>query len=191
LSHRRLRELGEVYIERTRIQRKTNRPYFVDKMPNNWQHVGLIRMILPNAKIIDARRHPLACCLSNYKQHFAHGQGFTYDLTHVGQTYRDYVRLMEHFDGVAPGAVHRVIHERLVTDPEAEVRSLLDFIGVPFAEECLRAHQLDRPVRTASAQQVRQPISSDGLEQWRNFEEELTPLKVALGPALQDWAVQP
>lgn len=182
-----LEDLGALYIERTRIQRQTDRPFFTDKMPNNWVHVGLIRLILPNAKIVDVRRHPLACGFSNFKQHYARGQEFSYDMAHFGSYYRDYLRLMRHFDSVAPGAVHRVIYERLVKDPRAEVIRLLDFIGVPFEESCLRFHDTKRVVRTASAEQVRRPINSSGVDQWRRFDKWLGPLKEALGPALDDW----
>jgi tetratricopeptide (TPR) repeat protein len=182
-----VRRLGQTYLERTRIQRKTDRPRFIDKMPNNWQHVGLIRLILPEAKIIDARRHPLACGFSNFKQHYARGQEFSYDLEHFGQYYRDYVRLMEHFDQVAPGRVHRIVHEQLLADPEAEIRALLDCLGLPFDEACLKFYETKRPVRTASAEQVRRPIDREGAEAWKRFEAWLDPLKSALGPALDDW----
>jgi tetratricopeptide (TPR) repeat protein len=182
-----LRSLGEEYLSRTRIQRFTDRPLFIDKLPNNWMHVGLIRLILPNAKVIDARRHPLACCFSNFKQHYARGQRFSYDLTDLGRYYRDYVSLMRHFDAVLPGYVHRTIHEDLVDDPETEVRRLLDFIGLPFDDACLAFHQNPRAVRTASSEQVRRPISREGLEQWKLFERRLDPLKQALGPVLQEW----
>ena len=131
-------------------------------MPNNFLHVGMIHLILPNAKIIDARRHPLACCFSNFRQHFARGQRFTYDLTDLGRYYRDYVDLMAHFDAVLPGRVHRVIHERMVEDTEAEVRRLLDYCGLPFEEDCLRFYENERAVRTPSSEQVRQPIYRDG-----------------------------
>ena len=123
-----LREMGERYLERTRIHRKTDRPFFIDKMPNNFLHVGMIHAVLPNAKIIDARRHPLGCCFSNFKQHYARGQNFSYSLTDMGRFYRDYVELMAHFDEVLPGRVHRVIYERTVEDTEAEVRRLLDVL---------------------------------------------------------------
>jgi tetratricopeptide (TPR) repeat protein len=180
------RRLGQTYLERTRVQRKTKRPFFTDKMPNNWLHVGLIRLILPNAKIVDARRHPLACGLSNFKQHYARGQEFSYDLEHFGLYYRDYVRLMAHFDGVAPGSVHRVIHEKLLADPEAEIRKLLDFLDLPFDEACLNFHQTKRAVRTASAEQVRRPIDAEGADHWKRFEHWLDPLKAALGPSLEE-----
>ena len=179
-----LRELGEEYLTRTRVQRKTARPFFIDKMPNNFHHIALIQLILPNAKIIDARRHPLSCCFSNFKQHFARGQVFAYDLKEIGDYYRDYVELMSHFDTVLPGRIHRVIHETLVADPEGEVRKLLDYCGVPFEENCLRFYENDRAVRTASSEQVRRPISDEGFNQWRPYEPWLGPLKDALGPVL-------
>ena len=184
-----LRALGEEYLARTRVQRKTGRPLFIDKMPNNWAHVGLIRLILPNARIIDARRHPLACCFSNFKQHFARGQGFTYDQTELGQYYRDYVTLMAHFDTVQPGRIHRVFHEALIDFPEAEVRRLLDFLDLPFDERCLRFYETERAVRTASSEQVRRPINRDGVDQWRKFEQYLAPLEAALGPVLTSYPV--
>ena len=183
-----LRELGERYLARTRVHRKLGRPFFIDKMPNNFAHVGLIHAILPNAKIIDARRHPLACCFSGFKQHFAHGQGFTYGLDNVGRYYRDYVELMRHFDTVLPGRVHRVIYEELVANTEPEVRRLLDHCGLPFDDACLRFFENERPVRTASSEQVRQPIYTSGVDHWQHYEPWLDPLKNALGPALTDYA---
>ncbi len=180
-----VRALGREYLERTRIQRKTDAPYFIDKLPNNFQHLGLIRLALPNAKVIDARRHPLACCVSGFKQHFANGQNFTYNLTDIGRYYRDYVRLMAHFDAILPGYVHRVIHEALLEDTEGEVRRLLDHCALPFDPACLRFFETERPVRTASSEQVRRPINRDGVDQWRNFEPWLEPLKKALGPVLE------
>jgi hypothetical protein len=181
------RELGALYLERTRVQRKTDRPFFIDKMPNNWMHVGFIQLILPNARIIDVRRHPLACGFSNFKQLYARGQEFSYDLSHFGRHYADYVRLMSHWDGVLPGRVHRLIHEQLVGNPEAEIRRLLDYLGLPFDEACLNFHETRRPVRTVSAEQVRQPIRRDAVESWRAFEAELGPMKEALGQALEHW----
>ncbi len=183
----RLKALGAEYLERAGIQRFTDRPFFIDKLPNNWAHVGLIRLILPNAKIIDARRHPLACGFSNFKQHYARGQRFSYDLTDIGAYYRDYVTLMRHFDTVLPGYVHRVIHEDLVENPEGEVRRLLDYLELPFEPSCLAFYENPRAVRTASSEQVRRPISREGLEQWKGFDCWLNPLKEALGPVLQDW----
>jgi Tfp pilus assembly protein PilF len=182
-----LAELGRDYVERTRIHRQTDKPFFIDKMPNNWAYAGFIRLILPNARIIDARRHPLACGFSNYKQHYARGQAFSYDLGHFGSYYANYVRLMAHLDRVEPGAIHRVIHERLVDDPEAEVRALLAALGLDFDPACLRFHENKRAVRTASSEQVRRPISRDGLDQYKRFEAHLGPLVEALGPALADW----
>ena len=181
------RLLGEEYLERTRVQRKTDRPFFIDKMPNNFAHVGLIRLILPNAKIIDARRHPLGCCFSAFKQHFARGQGFSYDLNDLGRYYADYVALMAHFDAVLPGAVHRTLYERMIADPEGEVRSLLASCGLDFEPGVMKFHENDRAVRTASSEQVRRPIFTEGLDQWRAFEPWLGPLKTALGPALETW----
>ena len=158
-------------------------PYFIDKMPNNWAHVGLIRLILPNAKIIDARRHPLGCCFSNFKQHFARGQGFSYDLAELGAYYRDYLALMGHFDAVQPGRIHRVLYEAMIDDPEAEIRRLLDYLGLAFDPACLAFHETERAVRTASSEQVRRPINREGLDQWRAYEPWLGPLKAALGEA--------
>lgn len=179
-----LREMGEMFLERTRIQRKTDKPFFIDKLPNNWLHIGLIQLILPNARIIDARRHPMACCFSNFKQHFARGQGFTYSLEDIGRYYADYVDFMAHFDRVLPGRVVRVFHEAMVDDSEAEIRRLLAALGLPFEENCLRFWETERAVRTASSEQVRRPIFKEGTEQWKIFEPWLDPLKVALGPVL-------
>ena len=187
LPPERLRELGALYLERARAHRKTDRPFFIDKMPNNWMHVGFIQLILPNAKIVDTRRHPLATGYSNFKQLYARGQEFSYDLTHLGRHYADYVRMMAHFDQVSPGRVHRVTHERLVADTEGEIRRLLDALGLPFDEACLRFHESKRAVKSASAEQVRQPIRKNAADDWRAFESELEPLKRALGPALDNW----
>ncbi len=153
-------------------------------MPNNFLHIGFIHLILPNARIIDARRHPMACCLSNFKQHFARGQTFSYDLRDLGRYWRDYAAMMAHFDTVLPGRVHRVFYEDMVADPEDQIRRLLDHCGLPFEEQCLRFHETERAVRTASSEQVRQPIFTDGVEQWRHFEPWLCELKDALGPAV-------
>jgi tetratricopeptide (TPR) repeat protein len=186
-----LKALGEEFLERTRVQRKTDKPFFIDKMPNNFAHAGLIHLILPNAKIIDARRHPLGCCFSGFKQHFARGQGFSYDLTDIGRYYADYVALMAHFDAVLPGRVHRVIYEAMIADPEAEIRALLDHCGLPFEEACLSPHENDRAVRTASSEQVRRPIFKDAVEHWQKFESHLRPLKQALGPVLEAYPAAP
>jgi tetratricopeptide (TPR) repeat protein len=181
MSADRLAELGDDFLNRTRVQRKTDRPFFIDKLPNNWIYTGLIHLILPNAKIIDARRHPLDCCFSNFRQHFAKGQAFSYSLSDMGRYYADYVRLMAHFDRVLPGRVHRVIHEQLIEEPEVHVRAMLDYVGVPFEEACLNFHENRRAVRTASSEQVRRPINRDGVDQWRAYEKWLDPLKSALG----------
>ncbi|MCW1987303.1 UNVERIFIED_ORG: tetratricopeptide (TPR) repeat protein [Sphingomonas sp. R1F5B] len=185
------RRMGEEYIERTRIHRKTDRPYFVDKMPNNWQHVGLIRLILPNATVIDARRHPLGCCFSGWKQYFARGQVFSYDLSEIGHYYAAYVRQMAAFDRAIPGAVHRVIYEAMVADTPGQVRALLGAVGVPFEEGCLAFWQNRRAVRTASSEQVRQPIYTDAVEHWKRFEPWLDPLRAALGPVLDSYPDEP
>ncbi len=179
--------LGEEYLERTRIQRKLGRPRFIDKMPNNFHHIGLIHLILPKAQIIDARRHPMAAGFSAFKQHFARGQAFSYDLADLGRYYADYVELMSHFDTVLPGRVHRVIYEDLVADTETEVRRLLDYCDLPFEPGCLRFHENRRAVRTASSEQVRRPIFRNGLDQWRRFEPWLGPLRDALGTTLNTW----
>ncbi len=173
--------LGEEYCERTRVHRQTDRPYFIDKMPNNWQHTGLIRLILPHARIIDARRHPMACCFSGWKQHFARGQAFTYDLADIGRYYRDYVAAMAAYDAADPGAVYPVFYERMVADTEHEVRALLDHLGLPFERACLEFHKTERAVRTASSEQVRQPIFRQSVEHWKKYEPWLGPLADALG----------
>lgn len=180
-----LRSLGERYLEQTRIYRRTDAPFFIDKLPNNFAHVGLIHLILPRAKIIDARRHPLGCCFSNFKQHFARGQHFTYSLDDIGRYYRGYVQLMAHYDAVLPGRVHRVIYERMVADTESEVRRVLDYCGLPFDERCLKFYENERAVRTASSEQVRRPIYREGVDHWHNYEAWLDPLKSALGSVLE------
>lgn len=186
-----LRELGERYLDNTRIQRKTAAPLFVDKMPNNFMHIGLIHLMLPNATIIDARRHPLACCFSGFKQHFARGQGFSYSLEDLGRYYRDYVALMAHFDAVLPGRIHRVFYERMVEDTEGEIRRLLDHCGLPFEESCLRFFRNERPVRTASSEQVRRPIYREGVDHWQNYAPWLAPLESTLGQVLQRYPEVP
>jgi hypothetical protein len=185
------RALGERYISGTRIYRKSSRPFFIDKMPNNFTHLGLIHLILPNARIIDARRHPMASCFSNFKQHFALGQLFSYGLENIGRFYRDYVELMAHFDAVLPGRVHRVYYENMVSDTENEIRRLLDYCGVPFEEQCLRFHETERIVRTASSEQVRKPIYREGVDHWRHYEPWLAPLKDALGAVLTSYPAVP
>ena len=185
------RVLGERYLASTRIHRKTGRPMFIDKMPNNFAHVGLIHLMLPSARIVDARRHPLDCCFSNFKQHFARGQHFAYDLDDIGRYYRDYIELMAHFDEVLPGRVHRVFYERLVDDTETEVRRLLDHCGLSFDARCLRFYENDRDIRTASSEQVREPIYRGAIDHWRHFEPWLDPLKHALGPVLDAYPAVP
>ena len=179
--------LGEEYLSLTRIQRKTGAPFFIDKMPNNWVHVGLISLILPKAKIIDARRSPLSSCFSLFKQHFARGQRFSYGLDDIARYYSDYVDLMAHFDDVLPGRIHRVHYEAMVEDTEREVRRLLEYCGLPFEEACLHFYDNPRAVRTASSEQVRSPIYKSAVEQWRNYEPWLEPLKKKLGPLLQSY----
>lgn len=191
LSADELCSLGERYLRQTRIHRKTAAPLFIDKLPNNWAHTGFIQLILPRAKIIDARRHPVSCCFSGFKQHFARGQHFTYDLAEIGRYYSNYVELMAHFDAVLPGRVHRVIYERMVADTEGEVRRLLDYCGLPFEDSCLEFYRNERAVRTPSSEQVRQPIYTDALEQWRHYEAWLEPLKDALGPVLDAYPAAP
>ena len=176
-------ELGRDYIETTRIHRQ-GEPFFTDKMPNNFRHIGLIHLILPNAKIIDARREPMACCFSGFKQLFAEGQEFTYGLDEVGRYYRAYVDLMAHWDTVLPGKVLRVQHEDVVADLEGQVKRILSFCDLPFEENCVAFHKTKRAVRTASSEQVRQPINTKGLDVWRDFDPYLDALKTALGPDL-------
>jgi hypothetical protein len=185
------RELGERYIAQTRIQRKTEAPFFIDKMPNNFAHIDLIQLALPRAKIIDARRHPLGCCFSGFKQHFARGQGFSYSLEDIGRYYRDYVELMAFFDAVLPGRIHRIIYESMIEDTESEVRRLLDYCGLPFEAGCLRFYENERAVRTASSQQVRKPIFREGVDHWRHYEPWLDPLKKSLGPVLEAYPLVP
>jgi Tfp pilus assembly protein PilF len=185
------RSFGDEYLRRTAVQRRTDRPFFIDKLPNNWLFVPFIHLILPKARIIDARRHPLGCCFSNFRQHFARGQDFTYDLDHVGRYYADYVRLMAHIDAALPGRVHRVIYERMVDDTETEVRRLLDYCGLEFEPQVLEFYKTDRAVRTASSEQVRRPIYREATEEWRAYEAHLAPLKAALGPVLDAYPDAP
>ena len=183
--------LGEEYLRRAGVQRRTDRPFFIDKLPNNWLYVPLIHLILPNAKIIDARRHPLGCCFSNFRQHFANGQDFTYDLDHLGRYYSDYVRLMAAVDRLMPGRVHRVFYEQMVEDTEAEVHRLLDYCGLQFEPQVLEFYKTERAVRTASSEQVRRPIYRGATEEWLAYEPHLEPLKAALGPVLQAYPAAP
>ncbi len=188
LDGEQLSQFGHEYLDRSQIQRGSA-PYFIDKMPNNFFHIGLIQLILPKAKIIDARRHPMAACFSGYTQLFARGQPFTYSLSHIGRYYRDYVALMDHWDEVLPNKVLRVQYEDVVSDTEAQVRRLLDHCELQFEESCLQFYETERAVRTASSEQVRQPIYSGALEHWRNFEAHLNELKDALGPVLEKYPI--
>ena len=180
--------LGEKYLSDTRVYRTSEsqgpRPYFIDKMPNNFRHIGLIHLLLPNARIIDARREPLACCFSNLKQLFASGQEFSYSIEDIARYYRTYLELMQHWDEVLPGKVLRVWHEDVVDDLEHNVRRILDFCGLDFEPACVEFYKTERSVRTASSEQVRQPIFREGLDQWKHYEFALGPLKDALGDAL-------
>ncbi len=180
-----LAAMGRTYIDETRVHRE-QAPLFIDKMPNNFRHLGLIKLILPNARVIDARRHPMACCFSAWKQLFAEGQEFSYDLADIGRYYSDYVHLMAHWDEVLPGFVLRVAHEDVVDDLEGQLRRMLEFCGLPFEDSCLEFHQTERNIRTPSSEQVRQPIYRGGLEVWRHFASRLSPLRDALGRDVSD-----
>jgi len=183
----RLTALGSRYLEET-VPLRSGREHFTDKLPNNFSHVGLIQAILPGATIIDARRHPMDACFSTFKQHFAHGQAFSYDLEDLGRYYRCYLALMDHWDAVLPGKVLHVQYEELVREPEAQMRRLLEHCGLSFEPACLSFHETRRPVRTASAEQVRQPLYMSGIGYWRHFEKELEPLRRALGDSLERFA---
>jgi tetratricopeptide (TPR) repeat protein len=186
-----LANLGGDYLQATRIQRKTGCPFFIDKLPVNFMHIGLIHTILPNAKIIDVRRHPLSCGWSCFKQLFARGHDFSYALGDIGTYYRTYIGFMALWDDRLPGHVHHIFYEDLVTDTEAEVRRLLGYLGLEFEQACLDFHQTERAVRTPSAEQVRQPIFVNGLDQWRHFDPWLDPLKQALGDVLDTYPEPP
>lgn len=182
-----LRALGETYIDSTRIYRKTDCPFFTDKMPFNWRYSGLLHLILPNAKIVDVRRHPLGCCFSNFALYFNRATHFASNLEDLGRYYRAYVRMMDHFDRVLPSRIHRVLYEDLIENPEGEVRRLLDHLGLPFHEDCLRHYKNPRPVQTPSAQQVRRPIYREALDRWQNYNPWLGPLETALGSVLDHY----
>jgi hypothetical protein len=177
-------QLGAAYLAAVEPHRRLGKPFFLDKMGANFTHIGLIRMILPEARIIDVRRHPLACGFSIFSQLFPQGQNDAYRLEDIGQLYRDYVELTAHFDAVLPGLVHRVFYEDLVAETEREIRRLFDYLGVPFEAQSLEFHKTRRVVATVSAEQVRRPIYPDALEQWRHFEPWLGPLANSLGPVL-------
>lgn len=184
MTRQQARQLGDHYIEATRRFRHTDRPFFTDKMPSNWVFLGLIHTILPNAKIIDIRRHPMGCGFANFSQHFNWGINFSYDLAHIGQFYTEYVRQLAHFETVLPGRVHHLTYEALVEDTESEVQRLLKYLGLPFDEACLRFFENRRAVYTPSSEQVRSPINREGMERWKNYEPFLDPLKQSLGPVL-------
>lgn len=179
--------LGVEYMERASAFRRTDKPLFVDKLPGNWLNVGLIQLILPNAKIIDARRHPMACGFSNFKQLYATGVFYSYSMEAIGRFYRDYLHVMDHFDRIQPGKVHHVLNERLIDEPEKEVRRVLEYIGVAYDPACLDFHKNRRAVQTPSSEQVRRPINRDGVDSWRRFEPSLGPLSESLGDALERW----
>jgi tetratricopeptide (TPR) repeat protein len=183
LSSEGLRALGERYLAGTRPFRG-DKPLFIDKMPNNFRHIGLIHLMLPNSKIIDVRREPMACCFSNLKQLFAAGQEFTYGIEDIARYYRSYLELMQHWDAVLPGRILRVMYEDVVMNLEANVRRILKFCGLEFEPRCVEFHKTERSVRTPSSEQVRQPIFREGLSQWRNYEPWLSKLKASLGDAL-------
>jgi tetratricopeptide (TPR) repeat protein len=185
LGSSQLAALGERYLEETRSQRGLGRPHFIDKLGSNFLHLGLIHLMLPKARIIDARRSALACCFANFKQHFPIGFSVTNSLEDLGHCYREYVSLMAHFDAVLPGRIHRVCYEDLVADLESEVRRLLEYCGLPFEEQCLRFHETRRAVLTVSSEQVRQPLYTEAVDQWRHYEPWLAPLREALGDLAQ------
>jgi tetratricopeptide (TPR) repeat protein len=186
-----LRALGEKYLEKSRKHREQDKPFFVDKNCYNIFQVGLIRLMLPNARIIDVRRHPIACCWANFSVSFSHAPPLSYKLTDIGRFYHDYVRLMAHYDRVQPGKIHRVIYENLVADLEGEVRRMLDFLGLPFEQGCLEYYKSDRVFRSLSNEQVRRPIFKDGVDRWRAYDPWLGPLKAALGPVLDAYPAAP
>jgi hypothetical protein len=179
-----LRSWGERYVEFSKSFRRLDRPLFTDKLPMNFHLLGLLSVMLPKARIIDVRRHPVACCFSNFKQQFPAGIAQSYGLSDIGRYYHDYVDVMAHYDAVLPGRIYRVFYEDLVREPERQIRALVAYCGVPFEEACLGAHESDRAVLTVSSEQVRQPIYDDANDSWRHYEQWLAPLKAALGPVL-------
>jgi hypothetical protein len=175
--------MGKAYIDETRIHRK-GAPMFTDKMPNNFRHIGLIHLIMPNAKIIDARRYPLDCCFSMFKQLFAQGQEFSYGLAEAGSYYKGYIKLMDHWDEVLPNKILRVDNEDVIEDLEGQVRRMLDFLDLPYEEGCISFHKTNRSVRTASSEQVRQPINKKGMGRWKPYAKNLKPLLESIGEDL-------
>lgn len=190
LDGEQLQTMADAYLRDTQVHRQSA-PRFIDKMPNNFLHIGLIHLILPRARIIDARRHPMACCFSGFKQLFADGQEFTYGLSEIARFYKAYAGLMEHWDQVLPGKVLRVHYEHVVADLETQVRRILEFLELPFEEACLHYHATDRSIRTPSSEQVRQPIYRSGLEQWRNYEPHLGVLRAELGELIGAYPAPP
>lgn len=186
LSKQQIEQLAQRYVDETEVYRG-KAPFFTDKMPNNFRHIGLIKQLFPNAKIIDARRNPMDCCWSAYKQLFAEGQEFSYGFDMLADYYRDYLKMMAHWNRVFPGQIYTLIHERLVNTPEAQITELLNYLELDVERACFSPHQNNRSIKTASSEQVRQPISAKGIGQWRNFEKYLSPLQEALGDVLTEW----
>ncbi|MGH6879057.1 MAG: sulfotransferase, partial [Rhizomicrobium sp.] len=186
-----LRVLGEKYLTLARGKRRTHKPFFIDKWPYNFWHVGLIRLVLPGAKIIDTRRHPMACCFANFSTNFSLGPPLSCRQTDIARFYVDYVRLMAHFDRVQPGKIHRVIYEKLVDDLENEVRRTLDYLDLNFEESCLEYYRNARALDSLSSEQVRSPIFRDRVDRWHNYEQWLGPMKAALGTVLDAWPDAP
>ena len=183
LTQKQREDFGKKFIEDTRMHRK-DAPMFTDKMPNNFRHIGLIHLIMPNAKIIDARRYPLDCCFSMFKQLFAQGQEFSYGLAEAGSYYSSYVKLMDHWDAVLPNKILRVNNEDVIEDLEGQVKRMLDFLDLPFEEECISFYETDRSVRTASSEQVRQPINKKGMGRWKPYAKNLKPFIESIGEDL-------
>jgi len=182
---RHLKALGQDYVSFCQMHRTEGAQYFIDKNPNNFPYVGFIHMILPNAKVIDARRHPMDACLSCYRQLFAKGQTFTYDLTDIGEYYLQYQRMMDYWHEVLPGRVLTVQYEELVADFENQVRRLVEYCELPWEDSCLNYYETDRPIRTASSEQVRQPIYTQSMQRWRNYDQYLDELREVLSPILE------
>ena len=183
LTQKQREDFGKQFIEDTRMHRK-DAPMFTDKMPNNFRHIGLIHLIMPNAKIIDARRYPLDCCFSMFKQLFAQGQEFSYGLAEAGSYYKSYVKLMDHWDTVLPNKILRVNNEDVIEDLEGQVKRMLDFLDLPFEEDCISFYETDRSVRTASSEQVRQPINKKGMGRWKPYAKNLKPFIESIGEDL-------
>ena len=191
LNKKEVHDLGEAYLSSTSRFRTLHRPRFTDKMPSNWVYIGLIRLILPNARIIDIRRHPLGCGLANFTQHFSWGINFSYSLEHIGQFYSAYVRQMAHFEHATPGYVHHLTYESVIDELEIQVRRMLRYLGLPFEQACLKFRETVRAIHTPSSEQVRRPINRDGVDRWRHYERWLDPLKAALGPVLESYPLPP